>query len=210
MPDDEEGEKAKLHALSEGQKTIGRQVKKIHEEDDKAIGITRLNILVLGILASGLSLSVRTDQVTTSEFLNAHVIFGIAVLIVSTVISSMAYTSSSFEMGIDHNTIQQVTDEEMSSEQYFENVGTAQSTWIKNNHKVHRFNAYAITWALMFSISGFSLFIGGLAIGTVGARGESISYILLIVEFIAILIVCGAIYNSDYFLKKIMEIQNNN
>ena len=206
---EDDGESALQHACGEARHTINHQIEKIHNEDDKAIGISRLNLLVLGVLASGLSLSIRTDQVATLQFLNAHVVLGTLSLVVSTVVASMAYTSSQFEMGLGSDPIEKIADGSISDGDYFEKLGEEYPKWVRNNHKVHRFNSYAITWSLIYSISGFLLFIGGLVIAILGLKGEAISYILLLVEIIAILIVGFCLYYSDQLFETIMKFQNN-
>lgn len=201
--------KAKRHAWSEGQKTIEHQTEKIHQEDDKAIGITRLNILVLGILTSGISLSIRSDRVLASNFLNTHVVLGVASLVVSTIVASMAYTSSSFEMGLGAKPMRDLAEGNISAEKYFEKLGEEYPTWVEKNHEVHRFNSYAITWALIFSIAGFTLLIGGLSVGATGYRGHGMSYILLVVEIGAILILGVLVYYSDLVFNKTMNFRDN-
>lgn len=212
MPDgdDQAGapSKAELHAWAEGQKTIEHQIEKIHEEDDKAIGITRLNILVLGVLASGLSLSIRSNSVSTSEFLNTHVIIGIASLVVSTIVASMAYTSSSYEMGLGASPMTSLSEGTISDSKYFERLGEEYPKWVQKNHKVHRFNSYAITWALIFSISGFTLFIGGIVIGVTSLKNSMYSNVLLAAEILAILILGTLVYSSDYFFETLMKIRD--
>lgn len=198
------------HSCAEGSRTIDRQIQKIHKEDDKAIKISRLNLLVLGVLVSGVSFSIQSTEIVTGDFFNVHLYLGTAAVVLSTVVASMAYTSSTFEMGLGAGPIDDLRSGEIDDAEYFEKLGEEYPAWIRDNHRVHRFNANAITWTLIFSIVGFILLMGGVAIGMAAAKGSPVSYGLLGSELVAGLIIGFCIYNSDSVFKILMDIREEN
>ena len=193
-------------ACNEARRTLDQQIEKIHKEDQKAVGIFRLNLLVLGILSSGVSLSIRTDTISASNFVNAHVAIGASSLILSTVLAAMTYTSSSFSMGIKPGPVTQAANDGYESGEFLNTLSSEYSNWLEYNQKVHKFNANSIVWAMIFAVAGLVFFIGGIAIGVLQIRGSPESYILLAVELILAMILAGFIYYSDEIFETLGNI----
>jgi hypothetical protein len=195
-------------ACEEARHTVNQQIEKIHREDRKAVGIFRVNILILGILTSGLSLSMRTNAVVTSQFFNAHTVLGITTLLLSSVIASMTYTSSSFDMGIKPKPVQEVRDGEHDYDAFMDKLADEYSQWLDANQRVHRFNAYAITWSIIFAIAGLVFFMGGIGTGLAETRGQLISYALLGAELVVSLVLGISVYFSDWIFELLMGGRN--
>ena len=172
-------------ACQEARSTVDQQIEKIHKEDQKAVGIFRVNLLVIGILSSAISLSIRTDVLATSSFINAHTAIGALALILSSVVAAMAYTSSKFEMGVDPSQVDLASDGDKTREDIYETLSKQYSNWIARNQSVHQFNAYAITWSMILAIAGVVFFAGGVVVGALDIRGSTISYLLLALELLA-------------------------
>ncbi|WP_152421772.1 hypothetical protein [Haloferax denitrificans] len=195
---DSDSEESKLAiACGEARHTVDQQIEKIHKEDQKAVGIFRVNLLVIGVLGSALSLSVRTDDLATSGFLNAHTAIGAFALLVSSVVAAMAYTSSKFEMGVDPSQVDLAANGNNSQEDFFQTLSDEYSTWISHNKSVHQFNAYAITWAMILAIVGVVLFSGGVLVGVLQIRGMGVSYGLLALELGVSVVLGMMVYYSD-------------
>lgn len=192
-------------ACREARHTVDQQIEKIHREDKKAVGIFRVNILILGVLISALSISIKTDAIVTSHFLNAHTSLGVATLLLSSVIASMTYTSSTFDMGIKPAPVEEVCSGEWEYDPFMSKLGDEYAKWVKANQRVHRFNAYAITWSIIFAIVGLVFFMGGIGVGVTESRGAPISYGLLSIEIIICLVLGYCVYNSDSIFKLLMK-----
>ncbi|WP_435347261.1 hypothetical protein [Haloarchaeobius sp. HRN-SO-5] len=193
-------------ACLEARETLNHQIEKIHSEDQKAVAIFRANLLVLGVLTSGLSLSVRTDSVVTSDFLNAHTALGTALLILSCLVSAMTYTSSSFQMGVKPGPVNRVINGEISRREFNETLGKSYAEWIGENQRVHDFNATAISWAISFAIAGLFLYMGGALVGILEIKGDPVSYLLLIGELFAGMAVGACVHYSDELFELIMSV----
>ncbi|SFR41955.1 hypothetical protein SAMN04487947_1205 [Halogeometricum rufum] len=194
------GDEAQLKleaACREARHTMDQQIEKIHREDQKAVGIFRLNLLVLGILSSALSLSIRTDAIATSHFLNAHTALGALALLGSSVVAAMAYTSSSFEMGIDLSRVEADGNSDKTYKGFYEKLHAEYCDWVTHNQKVHQFNSYAITWAMAIAIAGIVFFAGGIVVGAIQIRGAGISYGMLAAEGFLAAVLGGMVYSSD-------------
>jgi len=190
-------------ACGEARYTVNQQITKIHKEDQKAVGIFRVNLLVLGILTSALSLSIRAEILATSNFLNAHTAIGAFALLTSSVVAAMAYTSSTFEMGVDPSQVDLASDGEMSEQDFLKKLNEEYSEWVAHNNSVHQFNSYAITWAMILAIAGIVFFAGGVIIGVLQLRGAAVSYGLLAVEVGAGVVLGLMVYYSDGIFRKL-------
>jgi len=197
------------HVCNEARYTINNQVSKIHLEGRKAVGITRLNLLLLGLFASAISITLRTTDVSTAEFLNLHVAVGTTCLIMSTIVSSMAYTSSQFKVGVNTKPVKRVREGEMNDKEYLKTLSDRYKEWIIQNRKVHKYNATAITWALTFALGGLMFFIIGLGIGIGEFSGTEISNILLLSGVMVTMFLTILLHRSDWFFEVIMDISNN-
>ncbi|WP_147302029.1 hypothetical protein [Haloferax sp. Atlit-4N] len=182
---------------------MDQQIDKIHREDQKAVGIFRVNLLVLGILSSALSLSTNTNAISTSSFLNAHTAIGVLALLGSSVVAAMAYTSSKFEMGIDPSRVESAANGEWSRKDFFEKLNEEYSGWVNHNNSVHEFNAQAITWAMAFAICGVILFSGGVLVGALQVRGQGLSYAMLIGELAVSLVLGLLVFYSDSIFERL-------
>jgi hypothetical protein len=205
-----EGEQGDIESLqsacTEARYTIDQQIEKIHQEDRKAVGIFRVNLLVLGVLTSGVSFSLRSDDLIATQFLNAHTVIGAGALIFSSVIAAMAYTSSKFKLGVNAEPVEDAVNDSLTHRDFLEKLSEEYSGWLQYNQRVHDFNANAITWAMIFAVSGLVLFLGGIAVGIGQVRGDPISYGLLAADILASIIIGIAVYNSDTIFEKVMEI----
>lgn len=189
-------------ACREARHTVDQQIEKIHREDEKAVKLLRVNTLTLGVLASGLSITIQADSIPAEEFLNAHMVVGLLAMIFASIIAAMAYTSSSFESGINPNAVRNSPG--MDRRRFLEKLSFEYSQWIQSNSTVHRFNAHAITWAIAFAISGIMFFIGGFSIGLLQMRVSWQSGLLFLIETVIVLVTIQLLFVSDDLLRVVM------
>lgn len=190
-------------ACSEARHTMDQQIEKIHREDQKAVKIFRVNLLILGVLISGFSISVQSPEISPNSFVNAHTTIGLFTMILSTLIAAMAYTSSNFEMGVKPEVIEKAR--EMENGAFYDRLTEEYSTWVRSNKGVHEFNAVAITLAMIFATSGLILFMGGFYIGVKHAKATVLSYGFLILEMFVSVLIGGLVYYSDELFGKVMN-----
>ena len=188
------------YSCNEARETINQQIKKIHREDEKAIRMARVNLVIVGTFVGSFSLIFQNKSTNALQFINAHNGLGMFFVLVSTILAGMTYTSSSFEMGISSEAIEDAQD--MTTGDFFEEVSDKYSDWINKNNNIHKMNSYAIEWVIMLAIVGVIFLIGGFTVGFIGIRGDILSYGILIGEFIVSFIISILISKSD----KIFEI----
>jgi uncharacterized membrane protein len=179
------------HVCAEARETIDIQVEKIHEEESKAIKICRLNLLLLGVVASVISLYNQTGNGAGGEILNIPFFLGTTALIFSTIISAVGYTSSETAMGISEDALSDVREGNRDGWSYYCNLSKEYENYMEKNDSVHDANSYAITWSLtlaissiMFYIIGMPLYIANIQFPFAGFIGAGIG--LIIFCFLAI------------------------
>lgn len=195
------------HVCGEAKTSIDNQIEKIHQEEKKASSITRLNLLLIGVLVSGVSLGIHTEGLLIDQLLNTHLVLGVVFLVLSTVGASMAYISTEFTTGISDEGVHDVLADRPDESEYLRDLARYYETWLDKNHKAHRLNTYLITWSMIFSIWGLFLSLGGVIVGVLEAQATLFSQALLAAEVLALLILGLCLYYSRYLSKKFRNIR---
>jgi hypothetical protein len=199
MPaDDEVPSDSVEYACHNASKTIDQQLEKIYKEDQKAVKMVRVNLLVVGIVTSGLSFVAQTGEINIGSFVNAHTTIGVGSLLISTVLGGMAYTTSSFELGIGADAIEDAL--AMEDKDFFQELADDYSEWIGKNNTVHKKNSSAIEYTIITAIVGIVFLLIGVVIGVAGIKGDPISYLVLLGELVLTVIVYLLINSSDTLL----------
>ncbi len=191
------------YACEEARDTLDQQIEKIHHEDQKAIKMARVNIIVLGVLVSSFSFILTSQRLSSVQFLNSHGAVGALLLVASTILAGMAYSSSRMELGANPVVISKAS--EMAPEEFYTKLKDQYKNWLKTNEEVQSMNAYAIQWIIVLSITGVVFIIGGFAVGITSVRGSSWSFVLLALEVLGSLVVGALISRSDSFFRVIQK-----
>lgn len=85
--------------------TFQYQVERLREIDGKAIEILKANLLLIGILVTGGSVLTQTD-LDIALFINPFTVAGVLLLLVSTGLASVTYTSSNLRGGIGSTAVE--------------------------------------------------------------------------------------------------------
>ena len=151
---------------AESRATLDQQVRRIENYDTKAVGLFRANILLTGVLISGLAIIVRTNGVVPGQFLNGWSLFGALTLLLSTASSAMAYTSSSYDLGIGPEVIHDADRGIYESKAAFQNeLRDLYKGWLEHNANVGTFNSYLITGTIILLIDSIIFFAGAVVTG---------------------------------------------
>jgi len=101
------GDPEQLAALrAEARETVDAQRETLTDIDTKASKILRLNIALVGILISVLSIATQlgsssaTGVGTVEPFLNSYTVIGVGALVLSTAFAAMTYTASELDVGV--------------------------------------------------------------------------------------------------------------
>lgn len=161
MTDDDRIRRAKL-ARQEARETINEQARTVTDIDEKAIQIFRVNIVLAGILVSGLSIAVQSSNASTTSLLNPFTKFGAVLLFVATVLSSITYTSTNQQIGVSSDDI---THRILNMDYDYDLVelGLAEeySDWIASNYESNVQNALLFTVTLLTTVMAICYFFLG-------------------------------------------------
>lgn len=86
--------------------TVERQLVTLADIDDKASRMLRLNVLLVGVVVSALSIASQLEGGSASgmpviaRFRNGYVELGIASLVVSTALAAITYSASEYDVGV--------------------------------------------------------------------------------------------------------------
>lgn len=94
---------------SEARQTVAAQKETLDDIDAKASRILRLNVLLIGVIVSAISIAGSSGDSTalgaTSSFTNLYMKAGVGSLVLSTVLSAITYTASELDVGVSSNNL---------------------------------------------------------------------------------------------------------
>lgn len=208
--DEEESPRQRCYnACEEARYTLDHQIEKIHKEDKKAVGVFRINLLIIGLLLSALTITTRSNSPPLGELINAHTVLGTFAIGTSSLIAAMTYTSSEFQMGVGSPVIRDVATGKMTTKEFDEKLGEKYANWIRRNQVVHQYNAYAISYSISLVIVGLLFYSVGTVVGAESMRGSTLSYVLLTIEIISIAPISLAIFSSDWITEHILNMRED-
>ena len=181
----------------ESRYTVDHLIKRIENQDRKAIHIFRLNLLLIGILLTSLTI-LLTMGVIIDPFLNLWSLAGVISLLGSTFIAAVTYTSSGYDIGISPQIIENVEREEYTDVQDFDSelIGLYKE-WIRHNRSVGDFNVYLVMVSILSAFNGIVFVLGGAMIGVLDYGGTFVSYILFLSLIVILLVVDAVIWTAD-------------
>lgn len=192
MADGSDGSEVEVHrqACREARHTITEQVNKINESDRKAISILRGNILLIGVLVSGLSIATQTDSVSPPSLINVHSLVGILLLTLSTVVAAVAYGSSNIDMGLGPGFIEEVEEEAYDEKDFLIQLNREYVGWLSHNKRINEFNSYAIALTLIFAINAVLFLISGILVGVLNLSEIASGGLFVAVLLVGLVIDC--------------------
>ena len=156
-------------AREEAHRTIDNQIRTLNDIDNKASRILRINLVVISIILTGLSIAANSrpegadqpmiDSVLV-DFLSGYTIGGIVFLILSTAIAAVTYTSSDLRGGMSGRDLRKLLDSDRTDRKNVEGVVESYSHWIDHNFRTNARNAPLGTLTLLlliYAITSLSL-----------------------------------------------------
>lgn len=129
---------------AEAHRTVDAQIKTLEDIDTKASKILRLNIVLIGILVSVLSLATQSQTgnggMALDPLLNEYNFVGIGALVFSTAFAAMTYTASELDVGTSYENLQSLLEadfsrdeaEELLVKNYITRINFNRSTNVRN------------------------------------------------------------------------------
>lgn len=156
---------------TEARKTIDHQIDALDDIDEKAARILRVNVLLVGVVLSVLSLGAQSQAVEVDDFLNRFVGIGVGSLLLSSALAAWTYTASDFQAGISPDDVATLFENDVTREQSEMVVAKSYALWIEYNEETNLLNTpliTATTVVLVVSIAHFALGVYHALIADVG------------------------------------------
>lgn len=161
MSDEDRVRRAKL-AREEARETIKEQAATLSDIDEKAMQIFRANVVLAGILVSGISIAVQSNDASTTAILNPFTKFGAVLLFTATVLSSVTYTSTSEEIGVSSDDItENILNRDYDYHLVEEGLAEEYSAWVAANYRSNVQNALLFTLTLLTTVMAICYFFVG-------------------------------------------------
>lgn len=160
-----------LVALEEARRTVDKQNEVLNNIDDKAARILRINLVVIGLLLTGLSVATRNDggqSESVRELLpavaNIYTELGVLALLLSTALAALTYTASVSRIGLSGNSLRQIVFEGNAPDRKrLRGLANSYASWIESNYKTNAYNAPLATGTLLLLVYAVTfLVLGGI------------------------------------------------
>lgn len=156
---------------AEAQKTVEGQVATLNDIDSKASKILRLNVLLIGVIVSVLSIASGSsgdpNSAAGGSFTNLYMQLGVASLVLSTGLAAITYTVSEQDIGLSSGNLTNLVRADFSYEE-------AQALLVKNyivrinfNRSTNIRNIPLITSTIVFVVVGVAFLTLGVYEATV-------------------------------------------
>lgn len=117
----------------EARTTLDNQLRALEDVDTKASKILRLNVALLSILLTSISIASRSSTFDVAAFLNPLSFAGVGSLLASTAFAALTYTSSDVIVGLRPDDLRVVVDDEYDATRIQEGLVESYANWIEFN-----------------------------------------------------------------------------
>ncbi len=177
--------------------TLESQVERLREIDSKAIEILKANLLLIGIFATGISILAQTG-IDIGGFVNLFTLFAGLLLLVSTALAGITYTSSNIRGGIDGQALERSRDAAYTDDEFDEALVESYGRWIEYNAEVTAVNDILITVTVLLVVDAFVYLVAGIAVAVL-----AVPFAVSAVLFVALTVVVGWITRLVYHMDHI-------
>lgn len=153
---------------SEANLTVERQLATLADIDDKASRMLRLNVLLVGVVVSALSIvSQLGGDATTAgpvigQFQNGYVELGVASLVLSTALAAVTYSATEYDVGISADNAKKVLAADLPAKEFETLLLKNYIARVNFNRSTNVRNIPLVTATIVFAVAGVVL----LALGT--------------------------------------------
>lgn len=167
------------------QATFEYQVERLREIDNKAIEILKANLLLIGIVVTGGSVLVQTE-IETGVFLNAFTVTGGVLLLVSTGLASVTYTSSNLRGGLGTDAVEAAIEADERSDRerdpmFERRLLRSYARWIGYNARMIAVNDILVTVTVLLVFVAFVYVVAGVIVAAIGPSpvATAIGYLVM-------------------------------
>lgn len=173
----------------EAHRTVDQQLSTLNDIDTKAAKILRLNLLLLSIVLTGVSVvgTRSVDQsvsTTVSQYSNSFVVAGLVSILVSTVLAALTYTSSSMRGGPSGRDLHRLLYGDFTDRQKVYGLVESYSKWTQSNFRTNTRNAPLGTMTVSFLVYGIVF----LAVGVYETVSSGVPWWLTLIVVVSLLV----------------------
>lgn len=172
---DFDGDPDQLSELrDEARETVDAQRETLNDIDTKASRILRLNVALIGILVSVLSIATQIGPDSGSgstgfePFVNVYTEVGIGALVLSTAFAAMTYTASELDVGVSSENLADLLRADFESDETEELLVKNYIMRINFNRSTNVRNIPLIQMTIILVVSAIVAFVLGIYRGLVG------------------------------------------
>jgi hypothetical protein len=159
-----------LVALEEGRRTIDKQNEILNNIDDKAARILRINLVIVGLILTGLSIATGAGRQTEPvqqlllDTINIYTQLGLLALLLSTGVAALTYSASALRIGVSGESLRRIVFEgDIPDRKRLRGLTRSYSNWIEQNYRTNAYNAPLATLTLSCLVYAVVLFtLGGI------------------------------------------------
>ena len=176
--------------------TFESQVERLQEIDSKAIEILKANLLLIGIFVTGISILVQTG-VEFGSFINIFTVFAGVLLLLSTALAGVTYTSSNIRGGVDAQALEATLEAEYTDEEFAEALASSYGRWIEYNSGVIAVNDILVTVTVLLVIDALVYLVAGIVVGVL-APPLAVSVVGFFFLTAVVVWMTRLVYNMDH------------
>lgn len=139
-------------AREEAHRTLDAQLGTLDDLDRKAISVFRLDIAVIGVLLSALSLVATLEAATVQSFFTIWTGGGVGLYVLSAIAAGLTYIAGGHRVGASPAGLERAAT--LSEAAYREWVVSGYSDWIRANDRVNTRKALLVTVAVIGAVAG--------------------------------------------------------
>ncbi|USZ66715.1 hypothetical protein NGM10_08145 [Halorussus salilacus] len=157
---------------SEARETVDVQKETLADIDTKASRILRLNVLLIGVIVSALSITTRNGDSGTTWFgvdslANVYTTLGIGSLVLSTALAATTYTASELDVGVNSDNLTTLLRADLPTQEaqellvknYIVRINFNRSTNIRNIPLITSTVVFVVFGIVFLSLGAFEAFL---------------------------------------------------
>jgi len=152
---------------SEARETVNVQKETLNDIDTKASKILRLNVLLIGVIVSALSIATQNGGEVDS-FVNTYTKLGVGSLVASTALAAITYTASELDVGVSSNNLANLIRADFSLDEaqellvknYIVRINFNRSTNIRNIPLITSTVIFVVFAIVFFALGTYEAIIG--------------------------------------------------
>jgi hypothetical protein len=153
-----DGERAALELLvDEARRTLDEQLDNSDDIDDKAVRILRVDVLLLGLVATAVSLLVQSEAFALGPAVNPYTVLGTLAIVGSTAAAAVTLSVSSFRVGVGGWNVLRTLEDDATERQLYLVLSRSYGAWIAQNRDSEVRNTLWITLTTFSLVSGLLL-----------------------------------------------------